>query len=106
LGLPNIKGAIILFDGENGYPLAIIDSIEITIKRTGATTAVAAKYLARNDSRVITVCGCGNQGRIQLESLKEILPINRVFAFDRDINTVGSFVKRMSEKLSIDIEPA
>jgi len=104
-GLPNIKGAIILFDGENGYPLAIIDSIEITIKRTGATTAVAAKYLARNDSKVVTVCGCGNQGRIQLESLKEVLPISKVFAFDKDVNAVASYVKDMSAKLSLNIEP-
>jgi len=104
-GLPNIKGAIILFDGENGYPLAIIDSIEITIKRTGATTAVAAKYLARNDSKVITVCGCGNQGRIQLEALKEVLPIRKVFAFDKDANAVAGYIKNMSAKLSLNIEP-
>ncbi len=56
-----------LYDGENGYPLALMDSIEITILRTGAATAVAAKYLARPDSKVATVCGCGVQGRVQLK---------------------------------------
>src|SRR6266849_2036800 len=40
--LPNIQGLILLCDGEHGYPLAVMDSIEITILRTGAATAVAA----------------------------------------------------------------
>jgi len=55
-GLPTIQGLIIVCDAENGYPLAVMDSIEITILRTGAATAVAAKYLARADSHV---AGCG-----------------------------------------------
>jgi ornithine cyclodeaminase/alanine dehydrogenase-like protein (mu-crystallin family) len=42
-GMPNIQGAIILADAENGYPLAIMDSTEITRQRTGAATAVAAE---------------------------------------------------------------
>jgi alanine dehydrogenase len=67
-GLPNIQGVILLFDGETGYPLAIMDSIEITIRRTGAATAVAAKYLARSNSRIATICGCGNQGRIHAQA--------------------------------------
>src|SRR5215213_8553343 len=71
--LPLIQGIIVLCDGENGYPLALMDSIEITIQRTGAATAVAAKYLARPDSKVATIAGCGNQGRISLQSLAEVL---------------------------------
>src|SRR3981081_3287752 len=63
-GLPMIQGVIVLCDGENGYPLAVMDSIEITIQRTGAATAVAAKYLAGSDSKTVTICGCGNQGRV------------------------------------------
>ena len=44
-----------------------MDSREITSLRTGAATAVAARYLARPDSRIVTICGCGNQGRVQLK---------------------------------------
>jgi len=87
--LPNIMGAIILFDGDNGYPLAVMDSIEITIQRTGAATAVAAKYLARTDATTATICGCGNQGRIQLKALKEVLPLERVYAFDMNREAAG-----------------
>src|SRR4029077_9736463 len=62
-GLPTIQGVIAVFDAQNGVPLAILDSIDITIKRTAAASAVAAKYLARKDSSVATICGCGQQGR-------------------------------------------
>src|SRR6476620_5677246 len=77
-GLPTIQGSIILCDGANGAPLAFMDSIEITINRTGAATALAARYLARPDSAVATICGCGAQGRIQLVALKHMLPLEQV----------------------------
>src|SRR5262245_29185031 len=67
-GLPTIQGVIVLYDGENGRPLAVIDSIDITVKRTAAASAVAAKYLARPDSSIATVCGCGSQGQAQLRA--------------------------------------
>jgi alanine dehydrogenase len=72
--LPLIQGVIVLCDAENGYPLALMGSIEITIQRTGAATAVAAKYLARSDSKIATICGCGNQGRISLRAISKVLP--------------------------------
>ena len=61
-GLPTIQGAVFVCDASNGRLLALIDSSEITIVRTGAATGVAAKYLAKSDSKIATICGCGNQG--------------------------------------------
>ena len=58
-GLPTIQGVIALFDAERGTPLAILDSREITSLRTGAATAVAAKYLARADASVVTTMVSG-----------------------------------------------
>src|ERR1700757_606102 len=55
-GLPTIQGLVILSDGDNGAPLAIVDSRDITALRTAAATAVAAKYLARPNSATVTVC--------------------------------------------------
>jgi alanine dehydrogenase len=49
-GLPTIQGAVYLADASDGRPLALLDSAEITLQRTGAATAVAARYLARKDS--------------------------------------------------------
>ncbi len=66
-GLPTIQGVIVLSDAENGMPLAIMDSRDVTSLRTAAATAVAAKYLARADSSTVTVCGCGQQGRVQTQ---------------------------------------
>jgi len=56
-GLSTIQGVIVVFDANNGVPLAILDSIDITIKRTAAASAVAARYLARKESSVATICG-------------------------------------------------
>jgi len=100
-GLPTIQGLIIVCDAENGYPLAVMDSIEITILRTGAATAVAAKYLARPESSVITICGCGNQGRIQLRALAKVLPLRRLYAFDQDASLAGKFADEMSSEIRL-----
>lgn len=102
-GLPNIQGTILLCDGEHGYPLAILDSGAITIHRTGATTAVAAKYMARGDSRAVTVCGCGVQGRIQLRYLTEVLPIERAFAWDPAEGVAEAYAREMTEALSLEV---
>jgi alanine dehydrogenase len=104
-GLPTIQGTIVLCDGERGYPLALMDSIEITTVRTGAATAVAAKYLARPDSKVATICGCGVQGRIQLKSLVEVLSLEKVYACDHDKAQSGRFAGELSEELHIEIIP-
>ena len=94
-GLPTIQGAILLFDA-GGVPLALIDSVEITIKRTGAATAVAARHLARADSRVATICGCGAQARVQLEALRHSLDIRRVFAVDSDPAAAAGFAAEVA----------
>jgi alanine dehydrogenase len=83
-GLPTIQGVVVLCDAEAGVPLAILDSAEVTALRTGAATAVAARRLARPDSRVATVVGCGVQGRVQLRALRAVLSLSRVFAIDAD----------------------
>lgn len=102
-GLPAIQGVVILFDAENGSPLAVIDSIEVTIRRTAAATAVAAKHLARPDSSTVGVCGCGNQGRAQLRALACVLPLQRARAYDADPERARSFACEMSDALGIDV---
>ena len=104
-GLPTIQGVIALYDGESGYPLALLDSIEITALRTGAATAVAAKYLARPDSKAVTVAGCGVQGRAQLKSLAQVIRLARVYAYDRDEALSGKFADEMSEELRTEVVP-
>ncbi len=102
-GLPNIQGLIILHDGDNGFPLAVFESGDITIKRTGAATAVAAKYLALENADTVTICGCGIQGRIQLESIMQVRDIKKVFAYDQDKSSMKIYANSMSEKLGIEV---
>ena len=92
-GLPTIQGALLLCDGSNGALLAIMDSIEITLRRTAAATALAARFLARPDSATVLICGCGEQGAAQLDALREVLPLRRVFAWDRDAAKARAFAQ-------------
>jgi len=103
-GMPNIQGVILLSDGENGCPLALMDSIEVTIQRTGAATAVAARRLARRDSRMATICGCGNQGRSQLRALLRVCSLQQVLAFDVDREQARRFAVELSAELGIEIQ--
>ena len=92
-GLPTIQGAVLLCDGTNGALLAILDSIEVTLRRTAAATALAALHLARPESESVLVCGCGDQAEAQLAALRGVLPLRRVFAWDRDPARAEAFVR-------------
>ena len=104
-GLPTIQGVIVLCDAENGTPLAIMDSRDITSLRTAAATAVAAKYLARRDSQTITVCGCGNQGRVQLKAVSRVCPLQTVFAYDKSEEVALRFARELATDLRITVTP-
>jgi len=104
-GLPTIQGVVVLSDGETGQLLALMDSMEITVLRTGAATAVAARYLARPDARVATIVGCGRQGRIQLAALASVRKLERVYAVDRIASISRQFAHRMSAELGVDVRP-
>jgi ornithine cyclodeaminase/alanine dehydrogenase-like protein (mu-crystallin family) len=84
LGLPTIQGAMLLYDGGNGALMAIIDSAEVTLRRTAAASALAARLLARPDSKTMLICGCGEQGRAHADAFRGILPIERHLLWDRD----------------------
>lgn len=104
-GLPTIQGVIVLCDSGNGTPLALMDSREVTSLRTGAATAVAAKYLAREDSRIVTICGCGNQGRVQLRALSRVCRLETVLAYDSDGERALRFSQELTAELKISVEP-
>jgi alanine dehydrogenase len=104
-GLPTIQGVVLLFDADSGQVLAAMDSIEITILRTGAATAVAAKYLARKDSRVAMICGCGNQGRVQLRAINHAFPLEKDFVWDIQKDAAEKFAQEMAAELGIAMTP-
>lgn len=103
--LPTIQGVAMLCDAGNGSVLALIDSMELTLIRTGAATGAAARYLARKESSVVTICGCGNQGRISLMALRHTHEITKVFVYDTDHQVADTYARELSERLQMDIEP-
>src|SRR5688572_21610834 len=103
-GLPTIQGAVLLCDGGNGSLLAVLDSIELTLRRTAAATALAARYLARPESETLLVCGCGDQAGAQLAALRDVLPLRRVLAWDRDQVRAGAFVRGI-EGIHAEVAP-
>jgi|CXWL01.1.fsa_nt_gi ornithine cyclodeaminase/alanine dehydrogenase-like protein (mu-crystallin family) len=90
-GLPTIQGAILLCDAQTGSILAIIDSIEITLQRTAAASALAARYLARANASTLFIIGCGDQAIPQAVALSEILPLQVCRAFDLDVKKAEKF---------------
>jgi alanine dehydrogenase len=104
--LPTIQGTVFLADATNGTPLAVMDSASITILRTAAATGVATKYLARLESKTVTVVGCGVQGEIQLAAIAAILPVQRAWMLDTDHARAEKAASRASDQLGIRAEPA
>lgn len=105
-GLPYISGLLILNDAESGFPICVMDCTWITAKRTGAATAVAAKHLAREDSKVLGVLGCGVQGRSNLEALTLVCKnLEEVKAYDVNYENLQNYVKEMTALYGVEIEP-
>ena len=103
-GLPYISGLLVLNDPDTGIPLSVMDATWITGQRTGAATAVAAKYLARRDSSSVGIVACGVQGRSNLEALCCLFDIKKVKVFDLYPEVAKRYAAEMEEKVQVDIE--
>jgi ornithine cyclodeaminase/alanine dehydrogenase-like protein (mu-crystallin family) len=104
-GLPYITGLIILNDTDSGVPIALMDCTWLTAHRTGAATAVAAKYLARPESASVGILGCGVQGRSNLAALKVLFPLKTIYAYDRNPDRAAKYSLEMSGLLEIEVLP-
>ncbi len=71
-GLPTVMATIVLVDPRNGFPIAVMGGKTITDMRTGAAGGIAAKYLARRNSKIVGFIGAGAQARTQLAALLEV----------------------------------
>jgi len=102
-GLPYISGLLILNDAETGIPYALMDCTWITAYRTGAASALAAKYLARPESQTAAILACGVQGRTNLEALACIFKLKKVYAYDVLPEAQEKYVHEMTKKLGLEI---
>jgi ornithine cyclodeaminase/alanine dehydrogenase-like protein (mu-crystallin family) len=82
-GLPGLHATYLLYDANTGVPLAQIDGNEITARRTAATSALAASWLARPDARRLLVVGAGQVARLLPQAFRAVLPIERVGVWAR-----------------------
>jgi ornithine cyclodeaminase/alanine dehydrogenase-like protein (mu-crystallin family) len=95
---------MILFDAENGKPLAILDAENLTAIRTGAASGLATKLLSNTNSSVAAIFGAGIQARYQLRAICEVRNIKKVLLFDNDLARAESFKDEMENELGLTIE--
>jgi ornithine cyclodeaminase/alanine dehydrogenase len=92
-GLPTISALVVLSDPDDGRPVAIMDGRWLTLRRTAACSALSARFLARKEARSLGVLGCGLQARAHVEAFREVLPLERVKAFDRHPERAAGFAQ-------------
>ena len=95
-GLPESMGLIVFNDPSTGFPLAIMDSVYITKARTGAASAVSAKYLSREDSEVIGLIGTGATSVHQILALCSVRKIKKINIFDINPIAMETFKNKLS----------
>jgi alanine dehydrogenase len=94
--LPYISGLVVLNDAGSGLPIAVMDASWITAMRTGASAGISAKYLARADSSVVAIIGCGVQNRCSLAALHDTLPqLREVRCYDNLPEAGRGFIAEM-----------
>ena len=83
-GLPAIFGSYILSSGKTGKMLAVVDGGELTARRTAATSALAARYLAREDASDLLVVGTGRLSLNLIQAHSAVRPISRISIWGRN----------------------
>ncbi|MCG6971634.1 MAG: hypothetical protein LJE66_00680 [Desulfobacterales bacterium] len=102
-GLPYITGLLILNDPETGLPISVMDCVWITAMRTGAATALSARYLARPESSTVGVLGCGVQGRTNIEALNIVFPLKRVKAYDVNARAASDYAEEIRSRFDLEV---
>ncbi|MBL8430071.1 MAG: ornithine cyclodeaminase family protein [Dechloromonas sp.] len=95
-----------LFDAATGQLKAVIEADYLGMIRTGAASGVAARWLARSDSRIAGVFGSGWQAEGHVRALCAALPLEQVKVFGRKADKLRDFCRRMKELTGVAVEPA
>ncbi|HMH51906.1 MAG TPA: ornithine cyclodeaminase family protein [Candidatus Acidoferrum sp.] len=103
-GHPTLYATYVLMDGASGEPLALLEGTYLTGLRTGATSALAARLLARADARRVACFGAGVQARFQLLCLAAVRSLERVVVLGRDPRRARAFAESMSATLGVPVE--
>lgn len=98
-------GAVLLFDADEGLPLALLDGGMLTAIRTASTTAMATDVLARADAKSLLLVGCGEEAEHHLAALREVRAFESIRVWGRDAGRATAFASRMSSRHGRRVEP-
>ncbi len=97
-GLPMITGFYVLCDAETGRLIALMDATFLTGIRTAAASAVATKYLARKDARILGIIGTGVQGRFHVDAIRAVRAIEEIVVYNRTVDRGRIFVEDLDSR--------
>lgn len=97
-GRPSIMGAYLLLDGKTGEPLALVDGPSLTVRRTAAASALAARYLARPDCERLLMVGTGALAPHLILAHAAVRPIRHVLVWGRDPAKAARLAKRLNRR--------
>ena len=98
MGIPALCSSYLLFDVRTGRHLAMLDGGEITSRRTAATSALAASYLARPDAHQLLVVGAGRVASNLADAFRAVRPIREVMVWDVDVGMAERLAGRLADK--------
>src|SRR5919206_925027 len=104
-GLPTIGAIYVLSDYQTGFPEAVMDAGFITGLRTAAASAVATRYLAREDARTLGIFGTGVQAEFHALCIPAVRPIERILVWGSSPEKAHQFAARMRGRVGAAIEP-
>jgi ornithine cyclodeaminase len=100
-GLPVIQGQVLLFDGSNGTPLALVEAASLTAIRTAAASGAATRALANPDARTLALLGYGVQAESHLAAMCAVRPIEAVRVWGPDPDKARAFANRHVDDAAI-----
>jgi ornithine cyclodeaminase len=100
--LPTHQAVIVAFDAETGEPRALLDGTAITALRTGATSALSARLLAREDASVLALLGSGVQARSHADAFARVRPLREIRVAARDRERAQALAAELSARLAVD----
>ena len=100
----NIGSLVALFDGKDGFPMAIMDAVYFTAVRTAAGGGLSVLYCARKDSTSVGIVGSGVQARYNLIAMKQVLPqLTDARVYSRSQDRRESFAEKMQQEIGIQM---